>query len=223
MTAVASVATLGALLLTACAADEDVAPEEEADQEVEQDEAQDAGDDSAGHDSAEHNAADVDYAHGMIAHHEQAVEMSDILLENDDLRPELEALAEDVKAAQGPEIDQMNAWLEAWEGGEHADHDAEGHGPDEQDDSDGHDGDRGHRDHGGMLSEDQLQELVDAEGAEAERLFLDGMILHHEGAVDMAERHLEAGENTEALELSEQVIADQSEEIDLMEGLLEDY
>lgn len=209
LTATTSVAALGLLLLTACDAGEDAVPQEEqgqeVEQQVEQDEAHDAGHD-ADHDadrddaavSDDHNAADVDYAQGMIAHHEQAIEMSEILLENEGLDPELDSLAEDIKAAQGPEIEQMKSWLEAWEDGEHGGHD-------------------------GMLTEDQLLEFTDAEGAEAERLFLEGMILHHEGAVEMAEEHLEQGQNPEALELSEQVIEDQSEEIELMEGLLEDY
>ncbi|GAA3063931.1 MULTISPECIES: DUF305 domain-containing protein [Actinomycetes] len=209
LTATTSVAALGLLLLTACDSGEDAAPEEEAGQEVEQQVEQEE-DHDADHDpdhdpdhddaavSDDHNAADVDYARGMIAHHEQAIEMSEILLENEGLDPELESLAEDIKAAQGPEIQQMNTWLEAWEDGEHGGHD-------------------------GMLTEDQLLEFTDAEGAEAERLFLEGMILHHEGAVEMAEEHLEQGQDPEALELSEQVIEDQSEEIELMEGLLEDY
>ncbi|MDS2172828.1 DUF305 domain-containing protein [Nesterenkonia sp. CL21] len=239
LTATTSVAALGLLLLTACDSGEDAAPQEEqgqeVEQEVEQDEAHDAGHD-ADHDadrddaavSDDHNAADVDYAQGMIAHHEQAIEMSEILLENEGLDPELESLAEDIKAAQGPEIEQMNSWLEAWEDGEHADHEAEGHATDGhatdgQGGHDGHGDSEAHGGHDGMLTEDQLLEFTDAEGAEAERLFLEGVILHHEGAVEMAEEHLEQGQNPEALELSEQVIEDQSEEIELMEGLLEDY
>lgn len=163
----------------------------------------------------EYNDADVDYAAGMILHHEQAVEMSDILLAKDDTPQEVSALAEDIRAAQQPEIDQMEAWLDTW---------GEEPGGDEDDDHADHEGmmdDDDHADHQGMMSEEDLEDLESAEGDEASRLFLEQMIAHHEGAVTMAEEHLETGENQEALELSEDVIADQSAEIEEMESMLE--
>lgn len=158
--------------------------------------------------NGDYNDSDVEYASGMIVHHEQAVEMSDILLQTDDADPEVTALAEDIRAAQQPEIEQMESWLEAW-----------GHEPD----SDGDHGDHGDMmddgGHDGMMSDEDLANLESAEGDEASRLFLDQMIIHHEGAVTMAEDHLDAGENPEALELSENVIADQNAEIEEMKEL----
>lgn len=151
----------------------------------------------------EYNDSDVEYASGMIVHHQQAVEMSDILLQTDDADPEVSALAEDIRAAQQPEIEQMESWLETW-----------GNGPDGD-----HDGMMGDGGHDGMMSEEDLADLESAEGDEASRLFLDQMIIHHEGAVSMAEDHLETGENPEALELSENVISDQSAEIEEMEEM----
>ncbi|WP_234714477.1 DUF305 domain-containing protein, partial [Mycobacterium tuberculosis] len=50
----------------------------------------------------------------MIPHHEQAIEMSDILLAKDGADPRVVELAEQIKAAQGPEIDKMLGWLEDW-------------------------------------------------------------------------------------------------------------
>ena len=156
----------------------------------------------------DYNDSDVEYASGMIVHHQQAVEMSDILLQTDDADPEVAALAVDIRVAQQPEIEQMQSWLETW-----------GHEPDD----DGDHGDHGDMmddgDHDGMMSEEDLADLESAEGDEASRLFLDQMIIHHEGAVRMAEDHLEAGENPEALELSENVISDQSAEIEEMKEL----
>ncbi len=73
-----------------------------------------------------------------------------------------------------------------------------------------------------MMSEQDLEDLADAEGPEASRLFLEQMIVHHEGAVTSAQEHLEAGENPEALALSEDVIDDQSAEIEEMEQMLTD-
>ncbi len=64
-----------------------------------------------------------------------------------------------------------------------------------------------------MVSEADIAKLESADGEQASRLFLDQMIEHHEGAVDMAEAHLEDGTNPEALQLSEDVVRDQEAEI----------
>ena len=166
----------------------------------------DHGEHSPGGVSGEFNDADVEYVSGMIVHHEQAVEMSDILLAKDDVGTDVVSLAEDIRDAQQPEIDQMVTWLQAW-----------GHEPD--------DNHRGHGDHGaaheGMMGEEDIAELEATEGKEASRLFLEQMIVHHEGAVSMAEDHLAHGESPEALELSEEIISVQQAEVEQMEDLLE--
>src|SRR5699024_912269 len=115
--------------------------------------------------AADVNDADVMFASMMIVHHEQAIEMSDIVLAKEDVNPQVVELAEAIKTAQGPEIEQLQAWLEDW-----------GVDPDQQQ-MDG-------MDHGdGMMSEDDLAALEAADGPEASRLFLEQMIAHHEGAV----------------------------------------
>lgn len=58
--------------------------------------------------------ADKTFVTMMIPHHQQAVEMSDIMLAKDDLDPQVAALAEQTKDAQGPEIDRMLGWLDDW-------------------------------------------------------------------------------------------------------------
>ncbi|WAC66327.1 DUF305 domain-containing protein [Agrococcus sp. SL85] len=149
------------------------------------------------------NDADVAYATGMAAHHEQAVEMSELVLAHDGLDARVADLAERIRAAQGPEIAQMEQWLEAW----------------------GADGDMAdHGDHGmaGMQSEEDLAAIRDADADRAAVLFLEGMALHHEGALEMAEAHLEAGADPAALALSEQVIATQRAEVDEMRALLDE-
>lgn len=166
----------------------------------------DHGEHSAEEVSGEFNDADVEYVSGMIVHHEQAVEMSDILLAKDDVDTDVVSLAEEIRDAQQPEIDQMVTWLQAW------DH--------EPDDNHGGHGNHGAT-HEGMMGEEDIAELEATEGKEASRLFLEQMIVHHEGAVSMAEDHLANGENPEALELSEEIISVQQAEIEQMEDLLE--
>ena len=149
--------------------------------------------------AADFNQADVTYAQGMTMHHQQAVDMSDTVLDKDGLDPEVARLARDIKDAQGPEIRTMEGWLEDW--GHPMDHG--GHGSAS--------GDEGHMD--GMVSAEDIRALERADGATASRLFLDQMIEHHEGAVDMAKQHRKDGHNPEALQLSEDVITDQQAEI----------
>lgn len=149
------------------------------------------------------NAADEMFAAMMIEHHQQAIEMSDILLAKSEVSPEVAALAQRIKDAQGPEIDRMNAWLEAW-----------GAEPNTADSAGGmHHGD-------GMMSEEDMQALEAADGPSASKLFLEQMIAHHEGAVEMAESQLADGENSDALELAQQIIDAQTVEIEEMRELL---
>ena len=148
---------------------------------------------------ADFNAADEKFAMEMIGHHQQAIEMADIVLAKTGVEPEVLELASNIKAAQQPEIDLMNDWLDSW-GVET--------------------GDMGGMDHGGgMMSEEDMAALTAANGAEASLLFLDQMVVHHEGAIEMAERELEGGQNADAFELAQKIIEDQSAEIAFMQTL----
>jgi len=157
--------------------------------------------------SAEHNDADVMFAQMMIPHHQQAVEMSEMLLAKDNIPTEVAEFAQGVIDAQGPEIDRMNAMLEAW--GEQPVTDS---------------GDMAGMDHGGMsgmMSDDDMAALEEAQGTDAARLYLEQMTAHHEGAVDMARDEVNDGQNPQAIALSEQVIEDQEAEIAEMEQMLQ--
>ncbi|MFZ2174375.1 MAG: DUF305 domain-containing protein [Rhodococcus sp. (in: high G+C Gram-positive bacteria)] len=61
-----------------------------------------------------HNQADVTFAQQMIPHHTQAIEMSDVMLAKDGIDPRVTDLANQIKAAQGPEIEQLQGWLTEW-------------------------------------------------------------------------------------------------------------
>ncbi|MGW5879122.1 DUF305 domain-containing protein [Nocardiopsis terrae] len=144
------------------------------------------------------NEADVEFARMMIPHHEQAVTMAD--LAESRAGEEVLALSEEIRDAQGPEIEQMEALLDAWGAGT-------GDGTD-------------HSGMAGMLSEEQMSELETAEGEGFDTLFLEYMVLHHEGAVDMARTELDEGVDPEALALAEEIIAAQESEIELMNEML---
>jgi uncharacterized protein (DUF305 family) len=156
----------------------------------------------SGNSTSEFNNADVMFAQMMIPHHEQAIEMSDLVLAKSGVNPEVTALAQQIKAAQQPEIDTMKAWLDAW----------------------GHPamGDRGmqHDSGGGMMTDEEMRQLEQASGIDGQRLFLAGMIRHHEGAIKMAQTEIDAGKNPETIDLARNIATSQQKEIDLMRELL---
>ncbi|WP_026549841.1 DUF305 domain-containing protein [Arthrobacter sp. Br18] len=158
--------------------------------------------------STEHNDADAMFAQMMIPHHQQAVEMGDLMLAKDNISPEITDLATQIKQAQGPEIGTMTGWLEAWDEPMEPDGGMEGHSM----------GDMG--DMEGMMSDDRMAELEAADGDEASRIFLESMTAHHEGAVEMAQTEIDNGRNTEALDMAEIIAETQQAEIQEMEALL---
>lgn len=155
-----------------------------------------------------HNDADVMFAQGMIPHHQQAIEMSDMLLAKQGIDPGVVSLANQIKAAQGPEIEQMQGWLADW--GVAAT--APGGG------MPGHDmGDMGGQ---GMMSEQDMAALRDAQGVDASRLFLTQMIEHHKGAITMAQTEVDKGQFSTAVEMARSIITSQQKEIDTMQQML---
>ncbi|MEU2205369.1 DUF305 domain-containing protein [Microbacterium oleivorans] len=157
---------------------------------------------SAPAEAANFNDADVMFAQMMIPHHTQAVEMSDMLLGKDGVDERVTALAEEIKAAQQPEIDQLEQWLDQWG----ADSSMDGMG----------DMDQG----GGMMTEDDMQALESASGDDASRLFLEQMTVHHEGAIDMAQDEIDNGQNPDAIEMAQNIVDTQTAEIAEMENIL---
>ena len=147
---------------------------------------------------ADVNNADIMFTTMMIPHHEQAIEMADLILDEDGIDAEVVALAETIKAAQGPEIELMESWLDDWGTGM---------------------GDMGGMGDG-MMSDTDMQALEDATGDEASRLFLEQMIEHHEGAIDMAQSEVDNGENPDVIGLAESIIQSQTAEIATMEEIL---
>ncbi|MFP3712606.1 DUF305 domain-containing protein [Puerhibacterium sp. TATVAM-FAB25] len=162
---------------------------------------------------ARSDGADVMFAQTMIPHHQQAIEMSDVLLTKDGIDPQVTDLATRIKEAQGPEIDTMEQWIVEW-GADDSDMGA-GHGP-MSDEGMMSDGAMPH----GMMAEEDLQTLEDAQGAEAQRLFLEQMIVHHRGAIMMAQAEVRHGRDDEAVALAQAIVDGQRAEVRQMEELL---
>lgn len=149
------------------------------------------------------NDADIAFASEMIPHHQQAVEMA-ALAETRAQSAEVKDLAARIKGAQDPEIRQMTAMLESW--GEEAPSADGGHG--------------GHGSMPGMMTDDEMSGLMGAQGAQFDRMFLEMMIRHHEGAIEMARTEIADGADPEAKKLAETIARVQQQEIDEMKGLL---
>ncbi|CAN5187935.1 DUF305 domain-containing protein [soil metagenome] len=197
MKRIMSVLFASVLVLAACGSDDSSSSEGEASSD------------------AEFNDADVSFAQGMIPHHEQAVEMSDLALTNSE-SDEVQELAEEIQAAQGPEIETMEGFLADWG------QEAPSGGMDEMDGMDpGDDGMEEMEGMQGMMSADEMADLSAATGAEFDTMFLEMMIEHHEGAITMGEVQLADGANDDAKELAEEIIEAQQAEIDQMESLLQ--
>jgi uncharacterized protein (DUF305 family) len=150
--------------------------------------------------------ADVAFAQLMIPHHQQAVEMADLALTSA-TSDRVRELATQIKGAQDPEIMQMSGWLEDW-----------GAPMTMEDDHSGHD--MGGMTMEGMMSDDDMAALMDATGADFDRMWLEMMIAHHEGAIAMADQVLAETSDPEVTALAEAVITGQTAEIDVMQQLL---
>ncbi|BBX26914.1 DUF305 domain-containing protein [Mycolicibacterium chitae] len=162
--------------------------------------------------AAAHNDADVMFAQMMLPHHAQAIEMSDMILAKEDIPVEVTTLAGQIKAAQGPEIEQLESWLEQWG--------APTSMPEGHHDMPGMDEESGMGGMKGMMSAEDMQALSQAQGTDAARLFLEQMIAHHEGAVEMAQTEVDDGQFPDAVALARSIIDTQQQEIETMRQLL---
>ncbi len=146
------------------------------------------------------NGSDSMFTEMMIPHHQQAVEMSDLALSKS-TNPSVLDLAKRIKNAQSAEIIQMQSWIGSSESNSMmSDH--SGHSM------------------GGMLTDEELSKLESASGAEFDKLFLEGMIVHHEGAIDMS-RMIKDTTTKEINAFGVNVVEVQSAEIREMKEILE--
>ena len=152
------------------------------------------------------NATDVKFATAMIPHHRQAIDMAKTA-QSKAATPEVKALADRIAKAQEPEIATMSGWLTAWgepvpsPGGMHHDMGDVGQMP-------------------GMMTDREMQDLSKATGKDFDKMFLQMMIKHHQGAVEMAKIEQAQGQDPAVKQLAARIAADQTAEIAEMQGML---
>lgn len=168
-----------------------------------------SNDTSAGTGSGDHNKQDVTFASDMVPHHQQAIQMAKMARAHAG-STEVKQLADDIEAAQGPEIKTMTGWLKAW--GEDA--------PSNSMNGMGHDGMGAPDDVPGMMSDDDMTKLGRVTGATFDQMWLTGMIAHHEGAVEMADTEIANGKSSDAVALARTIKAAQTKEIAKMKQML---
>jgi uncharacterized protein (DUF305 family) len=160
------------------------------------------------------NNADVTFVQGMIPHHRGALAMAQ-LADGRAQDPRVIDLAGRIKAAQDPEIKTMTGWLEEW--GEPVPGAGETSAGMEGMDTGGMG--MGGADTSGMSAED-MAALKAASGAQFDRMFLDMMIKHHQGAVDMAKTEIADGTYPNTVSMARDISDSQTAEIQEMQTLL---
>jgi uncharacterized protein (DUF305 family) len=155
----------------------------------------------------QYTAADAKFMQGMIGHHTQAVEMVALLKERtqwDDMRK----LGMRIEVSQEDEIKMMGSWLRSRGQEVPGPHAMHMHGATLMP---------------GMLSEEEMAKLAEAKGPQFDRLFLEGMIKHHGGAISMVEELFAtpgAGQDGDIYAFASDVVSDQRMEIDRMGAML---
>jgi uncharacterized protein (DUF305 family) len=151
------------------------------------------------------NAADVAFATDMIPHHQQAIEMAKIAATRA-TNPQVKELAGRIEKAQDPEITTMSGWLRDWGQPVPSRTPGMGHGQ--------------HTGMPGMMTDQEMNHLMGQSGRAFDRMFLQMMIRHHQGAIEMAAKEQQDGQHSDAKNLAEKIAADQAAEVKEMQDLL---
>src|SRR5918998_931462 len=155
------------------------------------------------------SSPEAGFARDMMVHHAQAVEMAEIVRDKTESE-EIRTLAADIALTQQAQIGQMQGWLQVW------DLPPTGTEPAMSWMGETHEGRMP-----GMASPEEINDLQQASPEEAEALFLQLMVPHHEAAVPMAQAGLEETDRQEGERLGGSIVASQQAEIELMRGLLQ--
>ena len=131
---------------------------------------------------------------GMIPHHQEAVDTSMIIIAKSE-NQKLKAIAQGIIVAQKKEIIQLTGWLQSW----YSNSTIKG-------------------EHSAMM-----RDLTKLSGHELDDAYMEDMIKHHEGAIDMAQDILEVSQKPEIVELAQNIIASQTAEIETFKKMLNDH
>ncbi len=157
----------------------------------------------------QYTGADIKFMQGMIGHHAQALEMV-ALLQTRTLSPDMKKMAQRIQISQADEIKMMQSWL-----ARHGQQVPTG---------------KEHHTHGGMLmpgmlTDDEMKRLASEKGNAFDKLFLESMIRHHQGALTMVKELFAtpgAGQDSDIFAFASDVEADQSAEIARMAAMREE-
>ena len=158
----------------------------------------------------EYSLGDIQFLQGMIPHHAQAKEMS-ALAESRTNNEAILAVAARITLSQDDEIAMMQEWLD--------DRGLEVTAEDAHHQS-------GFMRMAGMLTDEEMAELAAARGSDFDRLYLESMIQHHQGALDMVEELLDQRGSVQdplLYEFTSDVTSDQTSEIERMVTLLASF
>ncbi len=187
------VALFAALFLTSCSGSDEHTDAHKTDEPVVS--AQPAG----------FNADDHAFATNMIPHHEQAIELAAMAPERS-TDSEILALADKISATQQPEINALRVFLVQWN--------------ENPEDNTSHGG-GGHGAMAGMVDDATMARLQSLQGAEFDTLWLQSMISHHQGAIEMAKAEVANGQNDDIKRMAQTMIDAQQAEINQMKQMLE--
>ena len=172
-------------------------------------------------------STEAGFARDMQVHHQQGTELAMIVRDLTD-DPEVRLLAYDIATTQAQQAGQLYGWLRVWglsqRGSEPSmtwmTRPASEDGHTEHDDGDG----SVTHEHGefmpGLATPEQIRQLETSTGVAAERLFLELMIAHHRGAIEMADAALARSSNGVLVPFAQSIVESQSGEIILMEDML---
>nr|WP_288870514.1 DUF305 domain-containing protein [uncultured Corynebacterium sp.] len=150
---------------------------------------------------AEYNGTDVHFLGMMVPHHQQAIDMSDVLLDSDVDDAQVRDLAQRIKDGQERENEQMNAWADEWG----IDQDMELHSKHIAN---------------GMFPPEQLDEFAQLRGDDLRTAFLEMMHFHHAHVIKMTQDEVDGGAYEPLRELAQDMIEVQTAEMGEMEELL---
>jgi len=153
---------------------------------------------------AAHNVDDVAFAENMIPHHQQALELS-ALVPDRSTNPAVVKLATTISSEQQPEMAAMRALLLQWEVN-----------PNDVPDHSAHAG----MGMSGMVDDATMAELTSLNGPAFDTLWLQSMINHHQGAVEMAKAEIAKGQSVDMISMAKNIVTAQQAEIDQMKQML---